>query len=124
MTSSRATKRLRDAVAAAEMIATGVEGRTYDDYLADPWFRAGVERQLEIIGEALNQALRNDPDLSTTIPDAYVAIGLRNRIIHGYDDIQDAVVWDAAVNGVPLLRAQIEDALREEGSARDETGEG
>jgi uncharacterized protein with HEPN domain len=36
---------------------------------------------------------------------------MRNRIIHGYDEIQDAVVWDAAVIGVPLLRAQIEQVL-------------
>lgn len=111
MTSSRATKRLRDAHAACREITAFTARRSLDDYLADRAFRLTIERLLEIVGEALNQALRNDPDLSEAIPEAFVAIGMRNRIIHGYDEIQDAVVRDAAVIGVPLLGAQIEDVL-------------
>ena len=108
---SRATKRLRDARAACLEVLAYTEHRSLDDYLSDRTLRLVVERLLEIVGEALNQAIRDDPELVTTIPEARVVIGMRNRIIHGYDEIRDDVVWDAARTGVPQLLAQIDRAL-------------
>lgn len=107
----RAEKRLRDAYAACLEIAAFTDHRSLDDYLTDRSLRLVVERLLEIVGEALNQAIRDDLGISTVIPDAYVAIGMRNRIIHGYDEILDDVVWDAARYGVPSLQAQIAQVL-------------
>jgi uncharacterized protein with HEPN domain len=107
----RATKRLRDARAACLEIIAYTERRSLQDYLTDRTLRLVIERLLEIVGEALNQAVRSDPALSTSIPEAHVVIGMRNRIIHGYDEIKDDVVWDAARNDVPELLTQIDQIL-------------
>ena len=54
--------------------------------------RSAVERQFEIIGEALNQAEIEQPDLTMLIPDLRRIVGLRNRIIHGYDSVDDQLL--------------------------------
>jgi len=53
-----------------------------------------VERQLEILGEALNRALADEPTLEKRIPEARRIVGIRNRIIHGYDSVDDEIIWD------------------------------
>ena len=66
-----------------------------------------VQRLLEILGEAFGQAMRNDPWVAESFPDAYVIVGLRNRIIHGYDQISDEVLWSTVVEDIPRLQAQL-----------------
>ena len=61
-------QRLRDALAAAELVRDAVSDHTLDDYLDDVWLRSGIERQLEIVGEALNVARRLAPELSDQLP--------------------------------------------------------
>jgi uncharacterized protein with HEPN domain len=62
-------KYLWDAAVAAEQAQTFAEGNSFDDYLANAMLRAAVERQFEIIGEALNQLSQVDPGLASAIPD-------------------------------------------------------
>ena len=61
------------------------ESRTYDNYKRNTLLKRAIERNLEIIGEALNRILKDD--LSFPIENARKIVGLRNQIIHGYDTI-------------------------------------
>jgi uncharacterized protein with HEPN domain len=108
---ANADKRLRDAVLACEELATYTHGRTLSDYETDRGLRRKVERVLEILGEAIGQAVRIEPSLVEAIPDALVIVGMRNRIAHGYDDLKDEVIWDAATSDVPRLGTTLRDLL-------------
>lgn len=91
----RAPKRLRDVVDAADEILSFTEGKTFDDYVNDRGLRLIVERLFEIVGEAINQAVVDEPELEEAIPEARRVVGMRNRIIHGYDVVRHDVVWDS-----------------------------
>jgi uncharacterized protein with HEPN domain len=67
--------------------------------------RRAVERELEIIGEAMGRALKFDAQLD--IPEAKMVIALRNRVIHGYDSIDDVLVWSVVVNHLPALKVKV-----------------
>ena len=68
-----------------------------------------VERQFEIIGEALYRLEKVDEEtLARKIPEYRKIIGLRNIIAHGYDIVDDAALWDFVQNRIPELRQQIE----------------
>lgn len=75
---------LHDTAAACRLIQEFVGGRTFAAYVASPLLRSAVERQFEIIGEALNQALRADPNLEERVTHARRIISFRNRLIHGH----------------------------------------
>jgi uncharacterized protein with HEPN domain len=68
---------------AADLVAEFVQGRSFDDYLADRLLRSAVERQLEIVGEALNRLAKEVPALAARIPDLRPAIAARNVLIEG-----------------------------------------
>jgi uncharacterized protein with HEPN domain len=70
-----------------------------------------VERQLEIIGEALNALRRQDPDTADAVPHVHRIIGLRNVLAHGYAVVDDGVVWAAASTRVPELARDVEALL-------------
>lgn len=71
-----AAKYLWDAEQAAARIVRFVAGRSFDDYLEDELLRSAVERQLEIVGEALNQLRKSAPDTAARIPDLPQAVAL------------------------------------------------
>jgi uncharacterized protein with HEPN domain len=73
--------------------------------------RSAVERPFEIIGEALNQAEINSPDLSALIPDVRRIVGMRNRIIHGYADVDDELLWQTIETHVPPLTQRLTELL-------------
>ena len=83
----------------------------YEDYLADTKLRFAVERNIEIIGEAMNRVLRIAPDIQ--ISNAKAIIGTRNRIIHAYDAISDDIIWAIVVNHLPKLKKEVSDLLSE-----------
>jgi uncharacterized protein with HEPN domain len=90
-------KRLLDALAACRAIQGFITDRAFADYERNLMLRSAVERQFEIIGEALNQAEMEDSELAAAIPDLRRIVGLRNRIIHGYDSVDDQLGrWLAA----------------------------
>ncbi len=101
------TKRLRDVLAACRAIVSFTEGLDFSGYEASLLVRSGVERQLEIIGEALKRAEDADADLVQQIPDLRQIVGLRNRVIHGYDAVDDEIVWDVVRTKLPHLETQI-----------------
>jgi uncharacterized protein with HEPN domain len=96
---------VQDMVTAAGAIRTFIAGRTLDEYKANLMLRSAVERQFEILGEALARALRLDPGLQTRLPACRGAIDFRNVIAHEYDALSAATVWDIARNELPGLAA-------------------
>lgn len=100
-------KYLYDIREACDLIAEFTTGKTFDDYTVDAMLRSAVERQFEIIGEALNQAIRRDPDLGETITDTAKIIAFRNRLIHAYAAISDEVVWGVIETSLPTLRQEV-----------------
>lgn len=100
-------KFLHDIKIACELIEGFVRGKTIDDYLTDPMLRSAVERQFEIIGEALNQSSRVDAGLLDRITDARRVIAFRNRLIHGYSSVSDEVVWGIVEASLPRLSAEV-----------------
>ena len=86
---------LWDAKAAADAIAEFVAGRTFGEYKSDLLLRSAVERQFEIVGEALNQLSRVAPELAAQVPDIGRIIAFRNILIHGYAIVDDEIVCGA-----------------------------
>ena len=79
---------------------------SFEEYEQDKLIRRAVERELEIIGEAMNRILSVDPKIN--IPDARKIVGIRNKIIHGYDDIDDVIVYTVATKYLAQLKLDIE----------------
>lgn len=102
---------LWDVHAAATRIAGFIAGMDGTSYSADELRRSAVERQLEIIGEALKHLRNGDPETAQHIPDITRIIGLRNILAHGYTVVDDAVVWSAASQRVPELLAAVDQLL-------------
>ncbi len=75
--------------------------------------RAAVERQFEIIGEALAQLARLDENLVARISEHRRIIAFRNILIHGYADVDDRLVWDVVQTKLPVLRREVEKLLVE-----------
>jgi uncharacterized protein with HEPN domain len=86
------------------------ETPTFFDYEKNLLVRRAVERELGIIGEAINKLLQMDEGVE--IEHARRIVDLRNRVIHGYDKVDDAVIWGILVRHLPKLKVEIEDLLR------------
>jgi uncharacterized protein with HEPN domain len=107
-------KYLFDILQGCDLLKRFTAGKTFDDYTADPMLRSAVERQFEIIGEALNQALQLDPSLETQISSTRRIIAFRNRLIHGYASIAGEVVWGVLEANLATLYQEVEILLKEE----------
>ena len=79
--------------------------KRFDDYITDIKTKRAVERDIEIIGEAVNRILKKDKDFK--IENAQKIIGARNRIAHGYDKISDDLLWSIVINHLPKLKSEI-----------------
>lgn len=109
---SQTPQLLADARDAARSILARCEGHTYEEYEEDRWFRRIVEREFEIIGESLNRLARLDPETSGAISQLRRIVNFRNRIIHGYDAIDDATVWGVVADYLPALLSEIDAAIQ------------
>ncbi len=111
----KSPKWLQDILEACELIQTATAGRTLADYGQDRLLRSAVERNFEIIGEALNRIRQNDPALAERIPENRAVIGFRNLLIHGYDSIDHSRVWEVIRHDMPKLLGQVAQLLKEAG---------
>lgn len=75
---------LWDAHRAAEAVLRFTQGKSFDDFEQDILLRSAVERQFEIIGEALRQLAKVHPETAAKVPDLAKAVAFRNILIHGY----------------------------------------
>jgi uncharacterized protein with HEPN domain len=104
---------LYDIQQAGALVEHFISGKPFDDYVADPLLRSGVERQLEIIGEALNQLAKLDPDEAARITDYRRIIALRNILVHGYARIDHRVIWNIIERSLPALRREVNALMRQ-----------
>ena len=103
----RSNKLLVDAVAAIDTIQSFIGDATFDAYSANHLLRSAVERQLEILGEVSSQLDKLDAGWRDKITDLRLAVGLRNRIIHGYDAVDDEMVFETVQRDLPGLRSSL-----------------
>lgn len=108
-----ARKFLEDVIEACDAVTEFVRGRSQADYRSDKLLRAGVERELMIVGEALLRARSLGAPVEDHITEVRKAIGLRHVLVHGYSAVDDDVIWGIAVGKVPLLRAEARQLLDE-----------
>ena len=84
-------KYLFDILESAESIEKYIENIDFFQYQKNKMVRRAVERELEIIGEAINALLKNNRNIEISSPERI--IGMRNRVIHGYDKIDNEIIW-------------------------------
>jgi len=85
----------------------------YAAYRANRMLKRAVERELEIIGEAVNRIVKHDSSYLDRIHDARNIIGLRNQVIHAYDSISDENIYAIIVNHLPRLEEDVDRLLEE-----------
>ncbi len=88
------------------------KNKNFFDYKENTMLKRAVERDLEIIGEAISRILKRDPLFESKIKDAKAIIGLRNQVIHAYDNISDENIWSILINHIPKLRVDINELLK------------
>lgn len=104
-------KLLTDAINACTAAEGFVAGLTFGQYESNLLLRSAVERQLEILGEALHRALKLEPELERDIPNVHRAIAVRNRIVHGYDVVDDEIVWDILEHFIVPLKSSLQSMI-------------
>jgi uncharacterized protein with HEPN domain len=99
---------LGDALLAGTYARRFIEGRSLDEYRQDRMLSSAVERQMEILGEALNRVLKADPDLADTLTDVRAVIGFRNILAHDYERVSHLLVWSILTESLPELLITLE----------------
>ncbi len=103
---------LWDVLESIRLIEEFTRGKSLEQYSSDPMLRSAVERQLEIVGEAVAQGVRHFPQLAGQITNCEQIVAFRNRLIHGYSVVSDAVVWGVIQSDLPVLKREAEDLTR------------
>src|SRR5262245_676465 len=115
-------KHLYDIREAAAAIFRFVRGKTFDDYEQNELLRSGTERKFEIIGEALNRIRRSDLVLLDTIREHRNIVSFRNILAHGYDSLDNRIVWGIITEDLGKLLEDVERLLAEAQRTNGETG--
>jgi len=103
----RSAKYWSDILAAIAEIETFVAGTgSLNEFARDIKTKRAVERGLAIIGEAMNLLTKLDPDLK--VESARAIVGMRNRLIHSYDNVDDKIVWEVVRNHLSELKSVAE----------------
>jgi uncharacterized protein with HEPN domain len=106
-------KNLIDILQPIEEIQDFVCGMDFKAYQNNSVTKRAVERDFEIIGEALNRIKYTDSELLEKISEHHRIIGFRNILIHGYDIVDEVIVWQAAKNHLPILLGEIKQLLND-----------
>mgnify|MGYP003574970809 FL=1 len=85
--------------------------KSFVSYSGNLMLKRAVERDLEIIGEAVNRILKRDELFIEQISNAKAIISLRNYVIHAYDSVSDENIWSIITNHLPKLRIEIEELI-------------
>jgi len=111
----KSPKLLEDIRDAAAFVRQAVENKNLDDYRRDRLLRQAVERNFEIIGEAVGRLAKVDPATAARIGQHAQIISFRNLLIHGYDLIDETQVWEVIRLNLPTLEAEVTAMLAETG---------
>lgn len=106
-------KNLIDILQSAEEIRIFTRNFDFKSYQESPVTQRAVERDFEIIGEALSRIRKIDEDFIENISEHHRIIGFRNILIHGYDIIDEKLVWNAVTDHLPVLINEIQKLLRD-----------
>ncbi len=104
---SETTRRLLDAIDACETIRQYTAALDADEFAGNPVVRDAVVFRLVVLGVALNRLAQFDPVVVDTVPEPRKIVGLRNRMVHAYDAIDDENVWDIVQTKLVVLREQL-----------------
>jgi uncharacterized protein with HEPN domain len=94
---------LWDALKAIELVERFTHDKSFEDYRSDDLLKSAVERQLEILGEALNRLSKVDPPIAAEILDLPRIVAFRNILVHGYASVDDNLVWQVVKDRLPSL---------------------
>lgn len=111
----RSAALLWDVLTAVQRIQGFVAAKTWDHYAADVLLRSAVERQFEVAGEAMSVLRKLDPATAERVPNARKMVGMRNILIHGYAQVNNETVWQAATTDLGEVVAVVRDLLNEAG---------
>ena len=100
-------KYLYDIQRAANLLTEFTHGKTFADYERDAMLRAAVEREFEVIGEAMNRLAKTDALVAARISDYQRIIAFRNILIHQYTDVDDRLVWDVVETKLATLSREV-----------------
>ena len=109
----KAPKLLEDIRQAAQRISEWSASRTLEQYRDDPMLRSAVERNLEVIGEAINRLARIDADTAGRLGPYEQIIAFHSILIHGYEIVDHDRVWHVIRNDVSDLLAKTDQLLYE-----------
>lgn len=106
-------KYLYDVLGAVEEINSYFDGKPkmFEEFNNNFMLRRAVERNVEIMGEAMNRVLKATPDIKIT--NARKIVDTRNYIIHGYDSLSSDILWSIIINHLPLLETELRKILGE-----------
>ena len=107
----RAPKLLEDIRDAADFVKTATRDLALEQFKQNRMLRQAVERNFEIIGEAMRRLEKDDPATAARITDYRRIIAFRNVLIHGYDIIDPAIVWSAIEHDLAPLLADVQTLL-------------
>ncbi|MGH2458735.1 MAG: HepT-like ribonuclease domain-containing protein [Chloroflexota bacterium] len=105
---------LYDIAHAVELIASFTADKTFDHFAGDAMLRAAVEREFEIVGEALSQLAHVDDSVVSRISEYRRIIAFRNILAHAYARIDDRIVWDIVESKLSTLRREVASLLQKE----------
>ncbi len=86
--------------------------KRFEEYGRNLMLRRAIERNVSIIGEAVNRVVKECPDIQ--ISNARAIIATRNRVIHAYDAVTDDIMWKIVINDLPQLREEVVSLMSEE----------
>lgn len=89
----------------------GDSPREFEKFANNIMLRQAIERNLEIIGEAMNRILKTNPEISIT--NSRKIVDARNYVIHAYDSLSPDILWSIVINHLPLLKSEVEALLAE-----------
>lgn len=81
------------------------EQKLFDDYVKNPLLQDAVERNIITIGEAMNSLLKLNPDIK--ISNSRKIVDARNKLTHGYDEIENVQIWNIIINHLPNLKSEV-----------------
>jgi len=103
-------KLLQDILICLENIENYIgENKVFAEYSENFLLQDAVERNLITIGEAMNLLLKKEPEIP--ISNARRIVDTRNRLTHGYDEIEVTQIWNILINHLPLLNDEVKKLL-------------
>ena len=104
-------KSLHDILTAIEEVESffGDKPKLFEEFCGNICLKRAIERNIEIIGEAMNRILKIDKDIAIT--NSRRIVDARNYIIHGYDSLSPDILWSMVINHFPRLKEEVESLL-------------